>query len=49
MDPDASTIGCNVNATTPCGTLMPYQSTAGLKANVLADIDTWLKCGAPNN
>jgi hypothetical protein len=46
-DPAQSTIGCNVNATAPCGSVMP--PGLGLAANVVADIDTWLKCGAPNN
>jgi hypothetical protein len=45
-DPAQSTIGCNVNGAAPCGTrAMP--SDQGLPANVVADIDTWLKCGAP--
>lgn len=46
-DPAQSTIGCNVNAAASCGALMP--PGGGLPANVVADIDTWLKCGAPNN
>ena len=46
-DPTQSALACNVNATTPCGTLMPPGT--GLPANVVADIDTWLKCGAPKN
>jgi hypothetical protein len=46
-DPTQSTIGCNVNATAPCGAVMP--PGVGLPANVVADIDTWLKCGSPNN
>jgi hypothetical protein len=46
-DPAQSTIACNVNSAAPCGSLMP--AGAGLPANVVADIETWLKCGAPNN
>ncbi len=46
-DPTQSTIGCNVNAAASCGAVMP--PGAGLAANVVTDIDTWLKCGAPNN
>lgn len=47
-DPTQSTIGCNVNKAAPCGSqLMP--PGVGLPANVVTDIDTWLKCGAPNN
>ena len=46
-DPAKSTIGCNVNAATPCGAVMP--PGVGLPGNVVADIETWLKCGAPNN
>jgi hypothetical protein len=47
-DPTQSTIGCNVNGSAPCGTrAMP--TDLGLPANVIADIDTWLACGAPNN
>ena len=46
-DPAQSTIGCNVNNAAPCGAVMP--PGVGLPANVVADIDTWLKCGAPNN
>ncbi|MBX3206376.1 MAG: hypothetical protein KF764_14985 [Labilithrix sp.] len=46
-DPAQSTIGCNINAAAACGSVMP--PGAGLPGNVIADIDTWLKCGAPNN
>lgn len=46
-DPAQSTIGCNVDPRATCGALMP--AGVGLPANVVADIDTWLKCGAPNN
>ena len=45
--PAQSTLGCNVNPAATCGSLMP--AGVGLPANVVADIDTWLKCGAPNN
>ena len=46
-DSAQSSIGCNVNAAATCGSLMP--AGVGLPANVVTDIDTWLKCGAPNN
>jgi hypothetical protein len=42
-----STMACNVNTAATCGTLMP--PGAGLPANIVADIETWLKCGSPNN
>ena len=48
IDPTQSTISCNVNSAAPCGDqVMP--PGLGLAANVVTDIDTWLKCGAPNN
>lgn len=47
-DSSESTIGCNVDVNaSACGVLMP--PGIGLSAEVVADIDTWLKCGAPNN
>lgn len=46
-DPAQSTIGCNVNLAASCGSVMP--PGVGLPANVVTDIETWLKCGAPNN
>lgn len=46
-DATKSTIACNVNKAAPCGSLMP--PGLGLPPNVVADIETWLKCGAPNN
>jgi hypothetical protein len=47
-DPAQSTIGCNVDLAKPCGSqVMPIGT--GLPANVVQDIDKWLKCGAPNN
>lgn len=46
-DPTASTIACNVNKTAPCGSVMP--PGAGLGADVVTKIETWLKCGSPNN
>ena len=46
-DPAQSTIACNVNAAATCGALMPPGT--GLPAQVVADMATWLKCGAPNN
>jgi hypothetical protein len=47
IDPAQSTIACNVNNAAPCGTVMP--PGVGLPADVVAKIDTWLKCGSPNN
>lgn len=46
-DPVESTIACNVSATGTCGVLMPQGS--GLSDDVVTMIETWLKCGAPNN
>lgn len=46
-DPAQSTIACNCNQAAPCGSVMPPGT--GLPANVVADIETWLKCGSPNN
>jgi hypothetical protein len=46
-DPQESTIACNVNVGAPCGSVMPPGQ--GLPPNVVADIETWLKCGSPNN
>ncbi len=46
-DPAESTIACNVNQGAPCGAVMPPGQ--GLPPNVVADIETWLKCGSPNN
>lgn len=46
--PTDSSIACNVSSTGTCGSqLMP--PGAGLPANVVTDINTWLACGAPNN
>ncbi len=46
-NPTDSSIGCNVNLSAPCGSVMP--PGLGLTPAVIADIDTWLKCGSPNN
>lgn len=46
-DPTKSTIACNVNKTAPCGSVMP--PGLGLSADVVTKIETWLKCGSPNN
>ena len=46
-DPAASAIACNVNPAATCGALMP--AGVGLPINVVTDIETWLKCGAPKN
>lgn len=43
-----STIACNVNGTAPCGSLMPKGMT-GLPPNIVQLVETWVKCGAPNN
>jgi len=46
-DPAQSGIACNVNKDAPCGVVMP--PGGGFPPNSIADIETWLKCGAPNN
>lgn len=46
-DPADSTMACNVSTSATCGAVMP--PGVGLPANVVTDIETWLKCGAPNN
>lgn len=46
-DPGDSSIACNVNPTGTCGTLMPQ--AVGLPDDVVAMIETWVTCGAPNN
>ncbi len=46
-DPTESSMACNVDNAAPCGAVMP--PGVGLPANVVADIQTWLTCGAPNN
>lgn len=46
-DPAQSTIACNVSQTAPCGSIMP--PGIGLSADVVTKVETWLKCGAPNN
>lgn len=46
-DPAQSTIACNINSATPCGSLMPKGTP--LPADVVTKFDTWLKCGSPNN
>jgi len=47
IDPTKSSMGCNVNTAAPCGSLMP--PALGLPPDVVTKIDTWLKCGSPNN
>jgi hypothetical protein len=47
VDPAESAIACNVNSAAPCGSLMP--AGIGLPADVVTSIETWVKCGAPNN
>lgn len=47
LDPAVSTIACNVSSAAPCGSVMP--PGIGLPADVVTKIETWVKCGAPNN
>lgn len=47
IDPAASTILCNVQATA-CGSKMP-KGGGQIAAADLTKIETWVKCGAPNN
>jgi hypothetical protein len=46
-DPAQAAMSCNVNKAAPCGTVMP--PGLGLAADVVTKMDTWLKCGSPNN
>jgi hypothetical protein len=46
-DPAASSLECNLAAAGGCGTHMPQGGQ--LAAEDLTKIDTWVKCGAPNN
>lgn len=46
-DPTASSIHCNV-AATACGSKMP-KGGGQIAADDLTKIETWVKCGAPNN
>jgi hypothetical protein len=46
-DKTKSSIACNVNKATPCGSIMP--PGVGLPADVVTKIETWLECGSPNN
>lgn len=46
-DPTKSSFACNVSLANTCGNLMPAGS--GLPADVVTKIETWLKCGSPNN
>lgn len=46
-DPAQSAIACSVNPTATCGVLMPPGS--GLSSDTVTKIETWVKCGAPNN
>ena len=48
-DPAQSAIACNVNKAAPCGALMPQGNANGLPADVVTKLETWLKCGSPNN
>jgi hypothetical protein len=51
-DPTKSGLAANVNAAasaTDRGTLMPLGSTTGLSTDVIAKLETWLKCASPNN
>jgi hypothetical protein len=50
-DPTKAAIASNVNGTAPVadrGALMPLGST-GLAPDVVTKIETWVKCGSPNN
>ena len=50
IDPAGSAMGCNLLATGAagaCGVHMP--STGQLPADAITKVNTWLKCGAPNN
>ena len=47
IDPAAATIECNLQATGGCGAHMPQGGQ--LDPADIAKIDTWLKCGSPNN
>jgi hypothetical protein len=49
IDPAQSTISCNLAAGPPtlCGTHMPQGGQ--IQPTDIAKIETWLKCGAPNN
>jgi hypothetical protein len=47
-DPASSSITCNLNKDAPCGNVMPNGSTVYPPDGRTA-IETWLKCGAPNN
>jgi hypothetical protein len=46
-DPTKSTIACNSNSAAPCGAVMP--PGVGLAPDIVTKIETWLKCGSPNN
>ncbi len=46
-DATQSAFLCNVNPDGTCGALMP--AGVGLPADVRTKIETWLKCGSPNN
>lgn len=46
-NPTDSAMLCNLNSKASCGEVMPLGNT--YPAESLAKIETWLKCGAPNN
>lgn len=46
-DVTASGMYCNLDPAQPCGTRMPQGGT--FADPLLAKIETWVKCGAPNN
>lgn len=52
-DPSRSSILCNLASPASgagCGTLMPYGAGGSIAGEqVVKDIETWLRCGAPNN
>jgi hypothetical protein len=49
-DPAASGIECNLSGAT-CGNQMPltFNGAQPLSSQELADLDTWIRCGAPEN
>jgi len=46
-DDKQSMMACNLYASSACGVHMP--TTGQLTPDVITTIETWLKCGAPNN
>jgi hypothetical protein len=46
-DPTKASLECNLAATGTCGSKMPLGGNAD--PALVTKIDTWLKCGSPNN